>query len=489
MSRRSLLTEDVPELGHFIAGTFVVSDDREPILLRDPFTDAVLARVSDATPTFVDHAVSSSRRAFESGSWPGWSLRDRCDLLMELADVIEDDQVHLAQLEAADTGLPIRLVSEGHLPRVIDNLRFFAAAHHHARDQVVAHAGGFINRVTGIPIGVGAIITPWNSPSSITSLSLGACLVAGNTCIVKPSEVAPLSVAGIVLKLARLGLPPGVVNLVHGGPEAARALAGHPGVDAISFTGSRASGIEVATLAARRLARVSLELGGVSHAVVLSGADLSTTVEGLMWSAFACNGAACITTSGILAHTTVVDALCERLAERIDQLRLGDPLDGSTDIGPLPRQGIKDRLDEQRSHFLAQGFVELCTREVPDELVTSGRFFAPSLLRAPAGCTSISADELTGPMSLISAFEDADQVTDRLNEQSSGLAASVWGPASEQTRRVAERLRFGSVTVNSPLLRDARTPFGGLRRSGLGRVGGNDWLRFWCETKSTTLPR
>lgn len=487
MSPESPLSDDVAHLGHFIDGAFVVSDDREPILVREPFTHAVMAQLSEASPTVVDQAVSSSRRAFESSSWASWSLRDRCDLLMELADAIEDDREHLAQLEAADTGLPIRLVRDGHVPRVIENLRFFAAAHHQTRDQVVAHAGGFINRVSRIPIGVAAIITPWNSPSSITSLSLGACLVAGNTCVLKPSEVAPLSVASIVLKLARLGLPPGVVNLVHGGAETAQALAGHPGVDAISFTGSQASGIEVAALAAQRLARVCLELGGVSSAIVLPGADLEATVEGLIWSAYGSNGAACITTSAILAHVDLADELSARLAERVDQLRVGDPLDESTDIGPLPRRRATRCLVEQRARWVSQGFVVVCSRELPDEWREQDRLFAPSLLRAPAGETRISAEEVTGPLSLLAGFDDVDQIVDMLNGQPSGLAASVWGPDDARTREVAGRLRFGSVTVNAPLLRDARTPFGGLRHSGMGRVGGDEWLNFWSETKSTTL--
>ena len=264
MTVESALMREAPNVGHFIDGAFVVSDDRPPIELHEPCTNVVIAHLSDASTAVVDQAVTSARRAFESSSWAGWNLRDRCDLLAELADAIEEDRDHLARLKAADTGLPIRLVSEGHLPRVVENLRYFAAARHHLRDRVVMHVGGFVNRVTDLPIGVAAIVTPWNSPSSITSLSLGACLVAGNTCILKPSEIAPLSVASIVLKLARLGLPPGVVNLVHGGPAVSRALAGHAGVDAISFTGSQASGIEVAELAAKRIARVSLELGGVS---------------------------------------------------------------------------------------------------------------------------------------------------------------------------------------------------------------------------------
>ena len=478
--------QDLPRIGHFIDGSFTTPRGDETVLLTDPYTGHPRARLSSADRSVVDRAVSSARRAFEQSSWKSWSRRDRCDLLMELADAVEADQENLARIEAADTGLPISLVSQGHIPRVIENLRHFASLHHRSHDYVVPHEGGFANLVTELPIGVAAIITPWNSPTSITSISLGACLAAGNTCVLKPSEVAPLSVAAMIVKLAKLGLPPGVVNLVHGGPSTSRRLAEHQGVDVISFTGSQASGAEVAAVASRRIARIALELGGVSSAIVLPDVDVDKAVEGVMWSAFGSNGAACLTTTAIFVHGQVLNDFSQRLADRVDQLEVGDPLNPSTEIGPLPGSAMA-RLTEQRSLLIGQGFSELCRRRQTAEAANQNRMFVPSLLLAPSSAVDITGVELTGPMSLLSAFSDVDQLVQLLNHGTSGLAASVWGSDSIDTRHVGDSLRFGSVAVNSPVLRDARTPFGGFRGSGLGRVGGEAWPDFWTETRSLTL--
>jgi acyl-CoA reductase-like NAD-dependent aldehyde dehydrogenase len=471
----------LPTIGLFIDGVFTRASDSGVTEVIDPTTGQTAALLSHATAADIDSAVMSARRAFDKGSWRNWSARERQQVLEDLAKYVEDDADRIARIEAADTGLPLTLVREGHVPRAVDNLLHSAASAVRSHDRAIQYSHGQQSVVTKEPVGVAAIITPWNSPISICTMSLAAAVAAGNCCVVKPSELAPLSIAYLARLIANLGLPPGVVNILHGGPDVSAALIRHPGIDRISFTGSIRAGRQVMAAAAARLVGVTCELGGGAPCIVLPDADADDAASGILWSAYGANGAACISSSTVYVHRSISERLAAILSERVSCLRTGDPLDTSTDIGPLISLREAAAVRQRRGALLAQGGVELAASRAPDE---SGQFVNPSLVQLPAGADP-PIEEIAGPLCVISAVDDPESLCGRLNQDDAGLAAYVWG-SDRLAARFARRLRFGSVAVNGPIARDARTPFGGFRQSGVGRVGGAEWEAFWTETKSTT---
>ena len=477
-----------PTLGLFIDGLFMRAAEGGTFDVLDPTSDEIVAYACAATQPDVDDAVRSARQAFDAGSWRSWTRKERARFLLNIADLVENDRDRLARIEAADTGLPLSLVQNGHLSRAIDNLRYFAAEAVRTHERAVTHDEGFVNVIVQEPLGVVAIITPWNSPLSICTLSLAASIATGNTCVVKPSELAPLSITALFRTLAALDLPPGVVNLLQGSGDVGRLLVSHPSIDGISFTGAMHSGTEVMQKASSRLARVTCELGGIAYCIVLADADLTAAVEGIMWAAYGANGAACISSSVVYVQRNIIKQLTSLLRERVSRLRIGDPLHEDTDIGPLVSAAHKERLVKQREALLRNGGIEICERDGTfDSGSRAGQFFQPSLLTVPSAEYLIE-DEIQGPVTIVCPFDDPIALAHRLNAGRSGLAVYIWGDGTQSSRRLAQELRFGSVAVNSPIVRDARTPFGGFRGSGIGRVGGYEWTDFWTESKSVTMP-
>src|SRR3954469_14809444 len=479
------------QVRNFINGEFV-----EPINGRyldnvEPATGKPYSQVADSDAHDVDLAVAAAEKAFRD--WSKRPAADRSNFLLRIAELIERDLERFARAESIDTGKPISLARSLDIPRAVANFRFFATAIVHTESEAHITDNVAFNYTLRVPLGVVGLISPWNLPLYLVTWKIAPAIACGNTAIVKPSELTPMT-AFLLCELCReAGLPNGVLNMVHGtGPNVGAAMTVHPKVSAISFTGGTVTGRKVAEACAPLFKKVSLELGGKNPNIVFADADMDAAIAGSLRSSFANQGQVCLCGSRVFVERPAYDDFVKRFVEKAGRLKQGDPLDEKTEQGAIVS---KTQLDKVKFYVdLAQkegGKVALggSAPQAPNERCREGYFFQPSVITdLPVACRT-NREEIFGPVVTITPFDSEEEVIGYANDNEYGLASSIWTQNLSRAHRVAERIHTGTVWVNCWLVRDLRVPFGGMKQSGVGREGGEEALRFFTEPKNVCIAK
>jgi len=465
-----------------IDNRFVDAESGKTFETIDPSTEEVLTSVAEGDKADVDKAVAAARRAFESGPWPKMSARERGRLLLRVADLIMKNKDELARLETLDNGKPIGETSAVDIPQAAEVFAYYGGWADKVYGQTIPVSDSFFTYTLREPHGVCGQIIPWNFPLLMASWKLAPALACGNTSVLKPAEQTPLSALRLAELMLEADLPPGVVNVVTGfGPTAGAAIAEHRDVDKVAFTGSTEVGRIIQRAAAGNLKSVSLELGGKSPNIVFADADLGEAVKGAMTGIFFNQGEVCCAGSRLFVEESVHDEFVSRLAEHARSIKVGDPLDPTTQMGAQVSE-------EQFTKIL--GYIE-AGKSGGATLVTGGKrahdkgyFLQPTIFSGVKPDMKIACEEIFGPVVSTLTFRDVDEVVAAGNATNYGLAAAVWTRDLSKAHRVARALRAGTVWVNTYNTFDAGVPFGGYKESGVGRELGSQALDLYTQTKA-----
>ena len=467
----------------FIDGEFTDGADRATFEVTNPHDGTLLARVAEARAADVDRAVAAARAAFPA--WSGLAAAERGRLLLRLADAVEAAGDELARLESTDTGHPIRDARALDVPRTAATFRYFGGMADKLEGSVVPVEPGFLNYVLRQPVGVVGQIVPWNFPLMFTSWKLGPALAAGNTAVMKPAELTPLSSLRVAELAAEVGFPPGVLNMVPGfGHTAGAHLAAHPGVQKVSFTGSTEVGRRIVAASAGNLARLQLELGGKGANLVFDDADLAAAVNGSAFAIFHNQGQACIAGSRLLLHEAVADEFLDGFLALARSIRLGDPLDPATEMGPLTSPEHRDRVLAYVKVALDEGAEVLTGGRAPaGDAYARGCYVEPTVVRADPAAR-VNREEVFGPFCTVATFSTEAEALELANSVAYGLGGGLWTRDLARAHRLARGIRSGMVWVNSYKRVSPGSPFGGVGDSGYGREMGFEAMHGYTEPKS-----
>jgi aminomuconate-semialdehyde/2-hydroxymuconate-6-semialdehyde dehydrogenase len=473
---------------NYIDGALVDASTASWLPVYEAATGKVCAMLAASAGADVDDAAAAAKRAFPA--WSSTPAEERSRVLLHIASLIEHNLEELALLETRDTGKPLRLSRSVDIPRAARNFRFFATAILHAVNEAHDSDGAAINYTLRQPVSVAGCISPWNLPLYLFSWKIAPALAAGACVVAKPSEVTPLTAARLAELCIEAGLPPGVLNIVHGtGPDVGAAIAAHPDIPALSFTGGTRTGAEIATVAAPMFKKLSLELGGKNPTIIFDDADIDAIMPTVVRSAFSNQGEICLCGSRILIHRNVYERFRDSFVSRVRALRVGDPLNEASDQGAL----VSGRHLEQVLSYVTlareEGGIIHCGGErlYPEGRCKDGFFMSPAVIDGlPATCRT-NQEEIFGPVVTLLPFDDEADALLQANSTRYGLAASIWTNDLTRAHRLAAALQCGIVWVNCWMLRDLRTPFGGVKNSGVGREGGWEALRFFTEAKNVCI--
>ncbi len=470
-----------------IGGKWTDARGQETTATENPVTGGQLAALAEAQPEDVDAAVAAARAALEDPAWSGLRPRERAQLLFQLADAIEARLDEFAALEALDSGKPLRNATSVDIPQAIDHLRYFAGwVTKIEGSTITSNVGDYLIYTRREPVGVCGLIVPWNYPLLLTMWKLAPALACGNTVILKPAEQTSLTALRLAELTCELDFPPGVVNVLTGrGEVTGAALAAHPGVDKISFTGSTEVGKSIAAAGAAHLTRVSLELGGKSPNVVFADADLDAAASGAAWGIFYNMGEDCCAGSRLFVQEQVFDEFLAKVTEVAQSIRVGDPFDEGSQLGPLVSSGHRARVTGYVDGAVSGGARVVAGGGRPVYLPgTEGFYYAPTILTDVTDGARITREEVFGPVVVATPFTDDEHAVRVANDTVYGLAAGVWTQNLGRAHRFAHAVKAGTIWLNDYGPADAAAPFGGFKQSGYGREHGSEALNLFLETKS-----
>jgi 5-carboxymethyl-2-hydroxymuconic-semialdehyde dehydrogenase len=472
-------------LRHHIGGKDVDSIGGETFEVIDPVSNQPYATAAAGQQADVDAAVAAATLAFEEGPWPRMKARERSSILMRVADLVASRDDELSAFESFDSGLPIRQ-AKGQAQRAAENFRFFADLIVAQRDDAYKVPGAQINYVNRKPKGVAGLITPWNTPFMLESWKLGPALASGCTVVLKPAEFTPLSASLWAGIFAEAGVPEGVFNLVNGiGEEAGDALVKHPDVPLISFTGESSTGKLIFRNCAEHLKAMSMELGGKSPAVVFADADLDAAIDSTLFGVFSLNGERCTAGSRILVERAIYDEFVERYAARASRIVVGDPSDPATEVGALVHP---EHYDKVMSYVeIGKGEGRLVAGGGRPEGLETGNYVAPTVFADVPSTARIFQEEIFGPVVAITPFDSDEEALRLANDTRYGLAAYVWTNDLTRAHTFSQSIEAGMVWLNSHNVRDLRSPFGGVKASGLGHEGGYRSLDFYSDQQAVHI--
>ena len=457
----------------WIEGNEVAAADGATFEVEDPATGEVAYEVARGKAADVDRAVAAARGAADEGPWPRMHPRQRGSVLRRAAELLRSKRMELAEVEVRSTGRPIREMYQ-QVGRIADWPEFFASVAETHEDRVVPAAGGLLNYVRRVPLGVVGQITPWNHPLLITIKKVAPALAAGNAVVVKPSEIAPVAPIELGRIFTEAGAPAGVINVVPGyGAEAGKALSEHAGLDKIDLTGGTETGRHIAAAGGRNLIPVQAELGGKAPVVVFDDVPVTTAVAGATFATFVASGQSCIAGARLLAQRTRYDTVVEALVDRVNSIRVGDPKDPQTQMGPLASRGQLERVTELVASARAEGATILCGgARMTGDAYDRGYFFAPTVITDVRQDMRIMQEEVFGPVLTVQPFDDEDEAITLANDSQFGLGAAVWTNDLKRAHVVAQRIRSGTVWINDHHRVDPASPWGGFKSSGMGSENG-----------------
>ena len=468
----------------FIDGRFVDAESGETLATLNPHDNSTIAEVALAGTADVDKAVAAATRAFPA--WSRMAAADRGRVLLRLADLIEANAEELARLESLDTGHPIKDSRALDVPRTAACFRYFGGMADKFQGDVVPVEAGFLNYLTRDAVGVVGQVVPWNFPLMFTSWKMAPALAAGNTIVMKPSEITPLTSLKIAELMSEAGLPDGVVNMVPGlGAVAGQAIAEHAGIAKVAFTGSTATGRRIVQASAGNLKKVQLELGGKGANIVFDDANLNAAINGSAWAIFHNQGQACIAGSRLILHERIADEFLDRFVALARTVRLGNPLDAATEMGPLTSRLHRDRV---------LGYVDIA-RSQEGEVLTGGKapdapelahgcYVEPTIVKVRSARDRVAQEEVFGPFVTVLTFKDDAEALTIANGTDYGLGSGLWTTNLQRAHRVARDLHAGMVWINSYKRVNPGSPFGGVGQSGYGREMGFDAMREYTQVKS-----
>ena len=468
-----------------IDGRWVASVTGRTREIRCPADGSVVAVVDEAGPDDTIAAIAAARAAFDEGQWRSVSALDRSALLSRVADILEREAATVARAEALDTGK--RMVeAEYDVADVVRCFRYFAGCAQSLSGRVVeTGAEGVRSRIDYEPVGVCGLITPWNYPLLQASWKVAPAIAAGNTFVIKPSELTPSTTILLMRYLQEAGLPDGVGNLVLGaGPDAGAPLSEHPDVDLVSFTGGLITGRRVMASAAATVKKVALELGGKNPNIVFADADLDAALDNALTAVFLHSGQVCSAGARLIVEESIHDAFVDELVVRATAIRLGGPFDDAAETGALISAQHREKVDAYVQRAVAEGAVLLCGGKAPDDAaLADGWFYLPTILDGCLTSMSCVQDESFGPVLTVETFASEDEAVRLGNDTIYGLAGAVWSSDAGRVQRVASRLRHGTIWINDyhPYLPQAE--WGGFKQSGVGRELGPTGLREYLEAK------
>jgi len=471
---------------HFIGGEFVASIAGREFETINPATGQVLARVSEGGAEEIDHAARVARQAF--AIWSRAPVAERSRILRSIGDEILKRKEELAALESLDSGKPIGEALDGDIPRAAYNFHFFAdyikflEAEAYHKDDVA------LNYTIYQPVGVAGLITPWNFPLMLATWKVAPCLAFGNTCILKPAELTPLTAAALAGIIEQSELPVGAFNVVHGfGPNSAgQAISRHPQIDLISFTGETATGKAIMADAAPHLKRLSFELGGKAANIIFADADLDAALQGSLLAAFRNQGEVCLAGSRVFVQKPVYQDFLKRFVDEAVKIEPGDPLDPRTKMGALISQEHFEKVSGYVELARQSGAQIQCGGKRPDNL-SEGNFYLPTVITDVDILHPVCQEEIFGPVVTILPFETDEEVLQYANGTPYGLSCSIWTRDITRGHRLAAAVQAGTVWINCWFLRDLRAPYGGMKKSGIGREGGRHSLEFFTEVKTVCI--
>lgn len=476
------------DLQNFIGGKFVAPSTNNYLDNINPATNECLNRIPNSNAKDVALAVNSAKQA--SVDWQKLTLQERITWLEKIADAMEEKKGEIARLESLDTGKPITLATNVDASRSITNFRFFAQ-YCQSLEEINFTMEDATNYVVRKPVGVVGLITPWNLPLYLLTWKIAPALVMGNTIVAKPSELTPLTANFFAEILHEIGFPSGVFNLVHGlGPDTGQPILEHPEIKAISFTGGTATGKIVAATASPLFKKISLELGGKNATIICADADIDTAVSGAVKAAFTNSGQVCLCGSRILVDERIYDTFLERFIEKVSKIKIGRPEDSETEYGSvISSQHLEKilsyiQLAKQEGGTIVAGGNRIT--EI-DGQTTNGCFVEPTVITGLSINSRCATEEIFGPVVTIHSFSDDSEAITMANNTDYGLSGSVWTTDENRGKEIASKIDSGVIWVNTWLHRDLRTPFGGVKNSGVGREGGIWSINFFSELSNVCV--
>ncbi len=473
---------------NYIGGALIPPDSGEYIDNISPPTGEVYSHIPDSDESDIQKAVEAAERAFPD--WSTCGVEKRYRILTRIADIIEQNLDDFAHAESLDSGKPITMSKSVDIPRAHANIRFFATAIMHFASESHHMEKNAVNFTLRQPIGVVGCISPWNLPLYLFTWKIAPALASGNCVIAKPSEVTPMTAFLFAQACEEAGLPPGVLNIVHGlGPKAGEAIIKHPKIKAISFTGGTNTGREIARIAAPMFKKLSLELGGKNPNIIFADCDFDKMIFDTLRSSFSNNGQICLCGSRIFVERPIYEKFKEEFVKRTQFLKVGEPFSPVTDLGAMVSQSHMEKVMSYIELAKVEGGEILCGGK-PVEMegrFEKGFYLRPTIIEGLDPYCRTNQEEIFGPVVTIMPFDTEEEVLEYANSVDYGLSCTLWTKDVSRANRMAEQIQAGVVWVNCWLLRDLRTPFGGVKNSGVGREGGLEALRFFTEAKNVCI--